>query len=175
MKQIHGFDQFITRAVQSVSIPGFGHLMAAATFIGEGLLLFYAALIAALIALFLKSYNVMAAFLLTEALMLVYNASKQLFNRQRPDTEYALSLSSTSFPSGHAADSVAFYGLLGFIMYTKLPKPYNYTGLLVGILLPFLIGLSRIYLGAHYPSDVLAGWIIGSLGLLLVIFLFKLN
>lgn len=99
---------------------------------------------------------------------------KSIVWARRPDTLYAMDLHTTSFPSGHAADSVAIYGLIGYLMFTRMPQPYNFIGILLGIGAPLLIGMSRVYLGAHYPTDVIGGWVAAAVGLALIIIAFRL-
>ena len=88
---------------------------------------------------------------------------KELFARERPPLIFhLLTVKSMSFPSGHAMMSSVVYltqgALLAKVQSNKNLKVYI---LLVAIVLVFLIGLSRIYLGVHYPTDVLAGWSVG--------------
>jgi undecaprenyl-diphosphatase len=89
---------------------------------------------------------------------------KNLFLRDRPaDILYLVSAHSPGFPSGHAMTGLVFYAmlLLLFLRHQKKRPADNMvvTGLVCMWI--FLIGLSRIYLGVHYPSDVLAGWTFG--------------
>ncbi len=90
---------------------------------------------------------------------LVAEGSKYLFNRARPfiwDTEIAPLIktpSSSSFPSGHSATAAAGAMTLSFL-YPSLAAPLLSCG--------FLVVLSRVYLGVHYPFDVLAGMVIGT-------------
>lgn len=94
---------------------------------------------------------------------------KQVFQRARPDpTRAILTLESFSFPSGHSLISAAVYPILGVLLAavveSKAVKIYCFA---VGLLMMILIGISRIYLGVHYATDVLAGWCLGlSFGLL---------
>jgi len=94
---------------------------------------------------------------------------KALFQIQRPLEEFRLiSVTGYSFPSGHAMTGLVFYALMIIVLRKYLVKNRplaNFaTGLLV--LLIILIGFSRIYLGVHFPSDILAGY---SLGLILAL------
>ena len=88
---------------------------------------------------------------------------KYAFNRPRPQVVQLLQRVDTkSFPSGHALTATAIYATLGAIGATvcsrRSLKVYVMSGA-VGV--SILVGLSRVYLGVHYPSDVLAGWIVG--------------
>jgi undecaprenyl-diphosphatase len=70
------------------------------------------------------------------------------------------------FPSGHALVSMVIYGLLAYLAWHHLGHPvlrWSAVGLLGALV--FLIGLSRVYMGRHYPSDILAGWLLGALWL----------
>lgn len=86
---------------------------------------------------------------------------KTFFSRPRSALGY-FTETSGSFPSGHAALSVAFYGMLFYLLWrTRRLGPVTAT-FLAGVV-AFLIGLSRLYLVEHYLSDVLAGWLLGGL------------
>lgn len=100
---------------------------------------------------------------------------KNIFQRNRPDEIYALLTEhSHSFPSGHATLSVVFYGLIayGLIRQTHKHSQKKLIGL-GAILLIFIIGFSRVYLGVHWTSDVIGGWWLGSALLVFIITLFK--
>lgn len=87
---------------------------------------------------------------------------KNIIRRDRPLHFRFIDETGYSFPSGHAMGSMAFYGSIMIIVKnSNLAKKYKYiiNGFL-GLLI-FLIGISRIYLGVHYPSDIVGGWIVG--------------
>ena len=87
---------------------------------------------------------------------------KDLIERQRPSENHLLEVSSMSFPSGHAMSSIAFFGFLIYLVWRLVST--NWLRWILSILLVLLIlaiGFSRVYLGVHYPSDVLAGYAAG--------------
>jgi len=91
---------------------------------------------------------------------------KRAFHRARPDIVKLIKVTGYSFPSGHAMVSFAFYGILAYLMWLNIrTKPLKYFSILFCSFLILAIGISRIYLGVHYPSDVLAGFAAGGLWL----------
>lgn len=83
---------------------------------------------------------------------------KQVFKRARPIGYRLLEIGGYSFPSGHAMTSTAFYGLLIFLTYKYIKnKNLKIALIILNILTIIGVGISRIYLGVHYCSDVLVG------------------
>ena len=102
------------------------------------------------------SINLIISFLANQIL-------KRIVARPRP-TEYRIVEElGYSFPSGHSMVGMAFYGLLIYLIYRKVKNPYiKWTSCILLTILIFLIGLSRVYLGVHYASDVIAGFCISA-------------
>ncbi len=85
---------------------------------------------------------------------------KYIIQRPRPIGYRLIEVSGYSFPSGHSMVSAAFYGFLIYLIYKKIKNKYlKYSLIIILLLLITCIGLSRIYLGVHYASDVLAGFL----------------
>ncbi len=81
--------------------------------------------------------------------------ANQLFVRARPDLWITLPETTSSFPSSHAMGSMAAVAALVLLLW---PTRWRWPMLLAGTVFVFLVGLSRVYLGEHYPSDIVAGW-----------------
>jgi undecaprenyl-diphosphatase len=89
---------------------------------------------------------------------------KLAFDRPRPDlVPHGVYVYSTSFPSGHAMMSAVTYLTLGALL-ARLHRPRALKAFFLGIavVLTVVVGLSRVYLGVHWPTDVVAGWAAGS-------------
>lgn len=86
---------------------------------------------------------------------------KRILQRPRPEEFRIINESGYSFPSGHSMISMAFYGYLIYLIYKYVKNKYLkwFLIMILGILI-VNIGISRIYLGVHYTSDVLAGFLI---------------
>lgn len=95
--------------------------------------------------------------------MLMSTMLKTAFGRPRPDLEHAARVFTASFPSGHATlSAVTFLTLGALLTRTNVDKRVKLYFMLVAVILTLIVGTSRVYLGVHYPSDVVAGWCLGS-------------
>jgi undecaprenyl-diphosphatase len=91
------------------------------------------------------------------------NLLKIGFNRPRPSIASVPEVFSASFPSGHATMSAVVYLTLAVMLALHEDnKALRGLYLIAAVVLTFVVGLSRIYLGVHYPTDVLAGWCLGT-------------
>ena len=87
---------------------------------------------------------------------------KLVFNRVRPDVIQLTVAHGLSFPSGHSMNGMVFFGMLALVIITELKTNWKYFyAILLGLLI-LNIGISRIYLGLHYPSDVVGGFLFGA-------------
>jgi undecaprenyl-diphosphatase len=84
---------------------------------------------------------------------------KEIFQRARPDLHVLIEIGGYSFPSGHAMNAFTVYGILTFLLWRHI---FNKSGrtllLIVSSFFIIMIGVSRIYLGVHYPSDIIGGY-----------------
>ncbi|MCA8999844.1 MAG: phosphatase PAP2 family protein [Planctomycetaceae bacterium] len=130
---------------------------------GYGWLIFFTAAIAGFLWLDRKSH--MAVFLVASVTggYLVSMALKWAFQRPRPDVVPHLSnVYSTSFPSGHSMNSAVVYLTLGTLIAASVSRrSLKVYVIVVATFISGIVGVSRVYLGVHYPTDVLGGWTAG--------------
>ena len=99
---------------------------------------------------------------------------KRILRRPRPTEFRIVEETGYSFPSGHSMVSMAFYGYLIYLIYRYIKNKYIKWSLIVLLsILICLIGISRIYLGVHYTSDVLGGFLLSISYLVVYISLIK--
>ncbi|MDQ0428676.1 undecaprenyl-diphosphatase [Planomicrobium stackebrandtii] len=93
---------------------------------------------------------------------------KHLYVRERPSINAEIDALGYSFPSGHSMGSLVFYGFVMYLVIRTRQRPWiQWVTVVVLSVLIIMIGSSRVYLGAHFPSDVIAGYIAGAIWLLL--------
>lgn len=142
----------------------FEELMRDATALG-GILMLTLLVAAAVVVLWLEQHRRAALWLLIATLgaFALSSLFKLYFARERPDILATELLPPTySFPSGHSMLSAAVYLTLGALLTHVVPRKRTRGFVLfMALLLTAFAGFSRVYLGVHYPSDVLAGWTLG--------------
>lgn len=121
-----------------------------------------------------KWRNLVILWLLMAGVGLFVQVGKREFSRPRPPKMAYYPVTGFSFPSGHSATAMTLYGLLGYWWARRLrqTRARVWTGA-AAILLILLVGFSRIYLGVHYLSDVLGGYLLGICWLIIGIALTK--
>ena len=105
---------------------------------------------------FLKAFMLI---LFTHICYYLKDLIKNFICRQRPE---GCGYGDFSFPSGHASTSMCFYGIIIYLIHTYVRNDFwrNFLIILFGVWI-FLCGLSRLWLGVHFPVDVIAGWLLG--------------
>ena len=115
--------------------------------------------------LMLKNKNIKGTLLLIFSTLGSYGLNsilKNIFLRSRPLKYFLIEQGGYSFPSGHAMVSLTFYTTMTYLLTNKIEKREVKAILwFINIIIIFLIGFSRVYLGVHWPSDVLMGFAIG--------------
>ena len=169
------FDQRVTAMIQHRHGPGRDRLARSATFLGNTSSLLAIGL--AVAGYLLASHRPWAALFSALGLlgMPISGAIKHLVRRQRPQSEIArvvLPVVGLSFPSGHAMTALMFYGFIAVLMGVHMPDDSR-RWLGAFPLLILLISWSRIYLGAHWFSDVVGGLAGGSCFLLILTLLYR--
>lgn len=165
------WDVAIARFIQSFDQPWILALMRAVSIFGDGWVPYVLTALTALALLFFGLKREAGALLLcVGGGALLNDLLKLLVARPRPAADLIKvfgTLDSKSFPSGHVMFYVSYFGFLLFLGYAFLPRNAlaRRLALLGAALLIMLIGPSRIYLGAHWPSDVLGAYLIGGLWL----------
>jgi undecaprenyl-diphosphatase len=120
---------------------------------------------------YLKGWRLSAVLLLVSTIggSLLTTVLKAVFERTRPELfNSGYTASFYSFPSGHATVAVGFYGALTLILAYRLHGLARWAVAASSVTLVLLIGFSRLYLGVHYPTDVLAGYLAAPLWLVFV-------
>ncbi len=172
LPHLAGFDHRVQAEVHSWTRPDLTYVMRGFTFIGS-IEIFIPTLIAAVVVLLLigqkqqgirlvRKRQVSTLFAVGVGGALVLNETfKAYFHRARPQVPWVIDHEHTfSFPSGHSLFSFVLYGLISYSVLTRrdpLPRRLVFTLGCASLVLG--IGLSRIYLGAHWPTDVLAGYL----------------
>lgn len=174
MRYISWFDHHLTAWIQRLPSQ-FNKPMIAASFIGLPGTVIVVGILFTVLALGVGEPR----FAISTAAAIVAFGSlgllKRVLRRVRPDTDYVkkYQLVDFSFPSGHSSGSFIIYGLLAHLANSHLISPWSAVAALILSFTAFLVGVSRVYLGAHYPTDVLGAWGLSALYLVLIIRVFN--
>ena len=169
-------DTPLARFFVSVRTPFLVNVFLAISVLGKVVTVLSIAALFSLYALWKKRGKALLPFFITLAgTEGVVSFLKIAVGRERPASGIAYYLEhSLSFPSAHAAIALALYGFLAYFFIRKEPNRHRRRLIaLAALLLIFLIGLSRLYLGVHYLTDVLGGYLVGGLFLFIGIALME--
>nr|WP_263326368.1 phosphatase PAP2 family protein [Neobacillus sp. Marseille-Q6967] len=160
--KVNNFDSTIIQFIQGFEAPVLTQIMEFFTFIGST-----ATVIVLCLVIIFFLYKVLHH--RTELILFVVVVAgspllnfilKSIFQRARPDLHRLIEIGGYSFPSGHAMNAFTVYGILTFLLWRHI---FNRSGrtllLLFSSIMIAMIGISRIYLGVHYPSDIIGGYL----------------
>ncbi len=167
-----GTDTRVINLVATLRTPAADSVMYFITYLGSVPTVLVVTAIAVIISLLRARYeDALLVFLALAASTLFFVGVKLLVARPRPPLEDARIIQGGfSFPSGHSTISAAVYGTIAYLLIRSVRREWVRALVAVGTaLLVLAIGVSRVYLGVHYPSDVVAAWTAGALWVLLVI------
>lgn len=169
------FDSRVIRFFAQYKTNTLIEVMKVFTFFGSSTFLFpaYLLLIAFLLIKKKKIASINVGLIAVTSTVLSFSA-KRIFQRARPDLPLIQSLKTYSFPSGHALSSFIFCSVLIYLLWrAKIQGIWKWTLSILLILFAITIGISRIVLKVHYPSDVLAGFCLGFVWVLLSLYLLR--
>jgi undecaprenyl-diphosphatase len=164
------FDRYIIRAVQK--LPDWVKpIMLTASFLGSPAAMVGLLALTIMITSLKRHYQLLKAEAWLLASLSLATVLKLITQRVRPDTLYVhnMRFKTYSFPSAHAYISMVVLGFLAYLAVRYWHQPWGIIAAVLLSLAILLIGVSRIYLGAHFPTDVLGGWLLGGIVLFLVI------
>ena len=156
------FDERLRSYVHGFSNPALTVAMRSLSFLGSTVFLVALGILTVVVFAYLRLRRALVIFVITMAGEIFLDLTmKAGFMRSRPQPFYPYPpLESYSYPSGHALASFCFYGITAWLIATRTgSRRAKLVIWSIAVSLIFLIGLSRIYLGVHYPSDVIAGYL----------------
>ncbi|MED4205141.1 phosphatase PAP2 family protein [Neobacillus mesonae] len=175
-QQIIGFDRTIISVVQGMESPGLTTVMKIFTFIGSTkFVIILSVFLIFFLYKVLKHRLELILFVMAIAGTAIINVLlKHFFHRVRPDFHRLIEVSGYSFPSGHAMSAFTVYVMISFLLWRHITNRAGRSILILfSILMILAIGISRIYLGVHYPSDIVGGYLASSVWVSMAIFFFQ--
>ena len=153
------FDQQVLLAVNSISSSSLDAIVLATTDLGYIWWVGFATLVTVLLCVKARQYtNALIVMVGVGGSALINVLLKAFFQRDRPQLwERLVTENSFSFPSGHAMASASLAAVIIVILW---PTRWRYYAIALGNLYVLYIGFTRMYLGVHYPTDILAGWLV---------------
>ncbi|MGO4495431.1 phosphatase PAP2 family protein [Paenibacillus sp. 2RAB27] len=160
-QSIAQFDSSVISSIQGLERPWLTSVMKIFTFIGSTPVVVVISIVCLFLFFkFLHHRQELVLFLILVAGTAILNLIlKMIFQRERPSLHRLIQETGYSFPSGHSMEAFALYAALAFLLWRHVPTRRGRTiVILISILMILMIGISRIYLGVHYPSDVVGAY-----------------
>ncbi|MCG7343431.1 phosphatase PAP2 family protein [Sporosarcina sp. ACRSL] len=170
-----GFDKSVIDAIQGLEAPWLTSIMIAFTFIGSTkvVMLLTIAMTILLVWKFRARSQAYFFFFVMVGTIIAFQTLKVIYKRDRPEFHRLAEAGGYSFPSGHAMMATSLYALLTYMLWRHIQSTAGRIALLSFAIFMFgMISLSRIYLGVHYPSDILGGLFASAFWVALTTFLF---
>ncbi|HSO56822.1 MAG TPA: phosphatase PAP2 family protein [Paenisporosarcina sp.] len=175
-KDIVYLDELIITLIHSLENPLLTATMKFFSYIGSGSFINIMVVLGVIVLYFILQYRseiLLFIFVLTGS-HYIFRFLKEIFHRARPDLHRLIEIGGYSFPSGHATNAMTVYGILSFLLWRHISTSMGRKLLILfSVLMILTIGFSRIYLGVHYPSDVLGGYFVGAFWLMISIWCFQ--
>jgi undecaprenyl-diphosphatase len=168
-QEVFYLDTWATPFLHGISSPLLDALMNGITSMGSSYVVLPVFVIVGIALVVRRRYGALLFLSLALAGSLVIDfLMKLVFQRPRPKLDYASVLPDYSFPSGHSMNGVVFYVSLALIAWSVFGRRVGLAATGLAAVLAFLIGISRIYLGYHYLTDVVGGWLAGIVWLMVI-------
>jgi undecaprenyl-diphosphatase len=172
-QELIALDAMASPFVHRIASPGLDALMNGATFLGSTIAITFVVIVAAGWLLIRRRHR--AALFLALAIggsVFLNEALKLFFHRQRPSLPWAHVLPDYSFPSGHTMNSLVCYLGIALLLWVIRGRRLGVISIVIASVLVFAVGVSRIYLGYHYLTDVIGGVLAGLVWLLILVTVF---
>jgi undecaprenyl-diphosphatase len=167
-QEVFALDTWATPFLHGIASPGMDAIMNGLTDLGSTLVIIPVLLVVAALLAWRRRFGALLFLLVVSLGALALNGTmKVLFQRPRPSLPWATVLPDYSFPSGHTMNALVFYAALALIAWSIAGRRAGLLALALAALITFGVGVSRIYLGYHYLTDVV-GAVLAGLAWLLV-------
>src|SRR3954447_21483678 len=175
-QKIIRFDQTVISFIQDFESPTLTPIMKFFTYIGAFPSVFVIFLLACFFLYFVLKHRIELLLFGTVVIgtPIINQILKQFFHRVRPDLHRLIEIGGYSFPSGHAMNAFTVYGILTFLLWRHINTRLGRTVLImISSIFILMIGTSRVYLGVHYPSDIIGGYFASGFWLAITISFFQ--